>query len=108
MEIKESRDNTYKPNEVVIEGGKGVGKVTKPGLDQPVGNFAINHIPREMITKEVLDVCNEADFYGIIKVTVSVPSGEEIAEKTTEAIKNILCSLYFCFILSLHLNVQKL
>ncbi len=34
-----------------IDGGKGVGRVTKPGLDQPVGNAAINHVPREMIEK---------------------------------------------------------
>ena len=33
-----------------IDGGKGVGRVTRPGLDQPVGNAAINHVPREMIT----------------------------------------------------------
>ena len=32
-----------------IDGGKGVGRVTRPGLDQPVGNAAINHVPREMI-----------------------------------------------------------
>lgn len=34
-----------------IDGGDGVGRVTKPGLDQPVGNAAINHVPREMIEK---------------------------------------------------------
>ena len=34
---------------IVIDGGIGVGRVTKPGLDQPVGNAAINHVPREMI-----------------------------------------------------------
>lgn len=36
---------------ICIDGGKGVGRVTKPGLDQPVGNAAINHVPREMIEK---------------------------------------------------------
>ena len=40
-----------------IDGGDGVGRVTKPGLDQPVGNAAINHVPREMIEKEVREVC---------------------------------------------------
>lgn len=43
--------------QVVIDGGIGVGRVTKPGLDQPVGNAAINHVPREMIEREVLQVC---------------------------------------------------
>lgn len=38
---------------IVIDGGYGVGRVTKPGLDQPVGNAAINHVPREMIEKEI-------------------------------------------------------
>lgn len=68
--------------EIVIDGGKGVGRVTKPGLDQPVGNAAINHVPRQMITDEILDVCNEAEFYGKLKVVISVPEGEEIALNT--------------------------
>ena len=46
--------------EVLIDGGTGVGRVTKPGLDQPVGNAAINHVPREMITKRVIHTT--ADF----------------------------------------------
>ena len=67
---------------VVIKGGKGVGKVTKPGLDQKVGNAAINHVPREMIEKEVLEVCAICDYSGGIEVEVSVPEGENLAEKT--------------------------
>ncbi|MBR6230606.1 MAG: cobalamin biosynthesis protein CbiD [Lachnospiraceae bacterium] len=67
---------------VTIDGGCGVGRVTKPGLDQPVGNAAINHVPREMIEKEVKDVCQAADFHGELKVVISVPEGEEIAVKT--------------------------
>ena len=56
-----------------IDGGKGVGRVTKPGLDQPVGNAAINHVPREMIEKEVQEVCALADFSGVLHITISVP-----------------------------------
>ena len=67
---------------VKIDGGKGVGRVTKPGLDQPVGNAAINHVPREMITKEVTEILESADFHGTVQVIISVPEGEEIAKKT--------------------------
>ena len=65
-----------------IDGGKGVGRVTRPGLDQPVGNAAINHVPREMITKEVLEVCHLLDYQGILQVEISVPGGEELAQQT--------------------------
>ncbi|MBE5958618.1 MAG: cobalamin biosynthesis protein CbiD [Lachnospiraceae bacterium] len=80
-----SVDNNIEPAEIpeiIIKGGVGVGKVTKPGLDQPVGNAAINHVPREMITAEVTSICEIADFRGVIEVTISVPGGEEIAKKT--------------------------
>lgn len=65
-----------------IDGGIGVGRVTKPGLDQPVGNAAINHVPREMITKEVLEVCKLLDYRGNLYVEISVPEGEAIAKQT--------------------------
>ncbi len=65
-----------------IDGGRGVGRVTKPGLDQPIGNAAINHVPREMIRDAVLEVCGLYDFTGRISVEISVPDGEEIAKKT--------------------------
>lgn len=68
--------------EILIDGGTGVGRVTKPGLDQPVGNAAINHVPREMITKEVLEVCHLLDYQGILQVEISVPGGEELAQQT--------------------------
>ena len=67
---------------VQIDGGIGVGRVTKPGLDQPVGNAAINHVPREMIEKEVQEVCALADFSGELHITISVPDGEHLAEQT--------------------------
>lgn len=68
--------------QVVIDGGIGVGRVTKPGLDQPVGNAAINHVPREMIEREVLQVCQLLDYRGTLSVEISVPEGEHLAERT--------------------------
>ncbi len=82
VSVFERYDDINAGVKVVIDGGKGVGRVTKPGLDQPVGNAAINRVPREMITKEVLEVCEAADFCGVIKVIISIPEGEEIAKKT--------------------------
>ncbi len=62
---------------IIITGGKGVGRVTKPGLGSPVGEFAINPVPRKMIDEAV------RPFYsGGIKVTISIPGGEKIAKKT--------------------------
>lgn len=65
-----------------IEGGKGVGVVTKPGLDQPVGNAAINRVPRAMIQKEVSEVCQILDYKGSLLVEISVPEGEALASQT--------------------------
>ena len=67
---------------VEIDGGIGVGRVTRPGMDQPVGNAAINHVPRQMIEAEVLEVCRMADYKGALKVIISIPKGVELAEKT--------------------------
>lgn len=69
-------------NDIVITGGKGVGKVTKPGLDQPVGEYAINSVPRNMIKKEIEEICKENNYTGGLKVVISVPEGEKIAGKT--------------------------
>lgn len=68
--------------EIQIEGGPGVGRVTLPGLDQPVGNAAINRVPRQMIEKELSEVAVLLDFRGRIRVILSVPGGEAAAERT--------------------------
>lgn len=81
-EFPEKNKMREKNNRIFIEGGKGVGRVTKPGLDQPVGNAAINHVPREMITKEVQEVCTLTDFSGDLDIIISVPEGEQLAEQT--------------------------
>lgn len=67
---------------ITIDGGKGVGRVTRPGLDQPVGAAAINHVPRRMIGQAVQAVCEEAGYEGGLSVVISVPDGEELARRT--------------------------
>lgn len=67
---------------VFIEGGRGVGRVTKPGLDQPVGAAAINRVPRQMIEKEVTKVQKNCGYMGGLSVTIVIPGGEEAAKKT--------------------------
>ncbi|MBR6404058.1 MAG: cobalamin biosynthesis protein CbiD [Eubacterium sp.] len=78
--IKNQSDSS--DNQIIIDGGEGVGRVTKPGLDQPVGNAAINTVPRQMIENEVREVMNLLDYIGSLSVIISIPGGEEIAEKT--------------------------
>lgn len=65
-----------------IDGGFGVGRVTKPGLDQPVGAAAINSTPRAMISEAVREVCQLLDYNGGMKIIISVPEGERLAKKT--------------------------
>lgn len=67
---------------VRIDGGPGVGRVTKPGLEQPVGAAAINRVPRRMIRENVLEVCAQFGYTGGIKVVISIPAGEALAPKT--------------------------
>mgnify|MGYP003096804277 FL=1 len=67
---------------IVIDGGIGVGRVTKPGLSQKVGEAAINPVPRAMILQAVAEIADQYHYEGGLKVTVSVPEGEKIARKT--------------------------
>lgn len=69
---------------ITIQGGHGVGKVTKPGLEMPVGEAAINKTPRRMIREQIELVQQEhPEWEGVgLLVTVSIPKGEEIAKKT--------------------------
>ncbi|MCR5627686.1 MAG: cobalt-precorrin-5B (C(1))-methyltransferase CbiD [Lachnospiraceae bacterium] len=65
-----------------IDGGEGVGRVTRSGLDQAVGEAAINSVPRMMIREAVLSEALAAGFSGELKVVISVPGGSETALKT--------------------------
>ena len=64
---------------VALRGGKGVGIVTKPGLAVPVGEHAINPTPREMILRDVSSLLPDGQG---AEVTITVPEGEVLAEKT--------------------------
>jgi cobalt-precorrin-5B (C1)-methyltransferase len=66
-----------------LDRGEGVGLVTKPGLGLPVGGPAINDVPRRMISYSVEEVLDPGERG--IRVVISVPGGEEMAKKTTNA-----------------------
>ena len=72
-------DKNDESDNVIITGGDGVGIITKPGLQIPVGGYAINPVPRKMIVNNLkYKVPNDK----IAKVTISIPEGEKIAKKT--------------------------
>ena len=68
--------------DIRIDGGRGVGRVTKPGLDQPVGAAAINHVPRQMIAEALRREAEAACYTGGFAVTISIQNGEEVARRT--------------------------
>ena len=68
--------------QIIIDGGIGVGRVTKPGLEQPVGAAAINKVPRQMIRENLEAVCEQYHYHGKLSVVISIPSGVELAAKT--------------------------
>ncbi|MEB3102069.1 cobalt-precorrin-5B (C(1))-methyltransferase [Ferviditalea candida] len=70
---------------IELDGGVGVGRVTKPGLPVKVGEAAINPVPRRMVVKAVEAVLEEHEIRRGVKVVISVPDGEEIAKKTLNA-----------------------
>ena len=87
---------------VAIKGGEGVGLVTKPGLSTPVGEAAINPVPRKMIEDAVSEALRNWNgsinlkddviaFHQkpgteqVLEVTISVPEGKQLAKKTLNA-----------------------
>lgn len=67
---------------VVFKAGEGVGTVTKAGLPISVGEPAINPVPRQMMTDVVNEMATLFGCVGDVEITVSVPGGREIAQRT--------------------------
>ena len=67
---------------IIIDGGQGVGRVTLPGLDQPVGAAAINSTPRRMIAEQLESAAAKAGYTGGLRAVISVPEGEALAKRT--------------------------
>lgn len=70
---------------VVITGGTGIGRVTKPGLAVPVGEWAINPVPRRMITEAIQSVFASLQPPAPLHCRISIPDGEERAKRTLNA-----------------------
>lgn len=69
-------------DDIVIDGGIGIGRVTRSGLEQPIGSAAINSMPRAMIKEAVLAEITAAGYDGGLEVMISAPEGVELAKKT--------------------------
>lgn len=67
---------------ISIDGGEGVGRVTKPGLKQAIGEAAINPVPLKMIRLAVETIAEEFDCAKGLSVVISAPEGAALAEKT--------------------------
>ena len=67
---------------IAIDGGFGVGRVTKKGLDQSVGSAAINSVPRQMIRENLEEILAITDQNCGLSVVISVPEGERLAKQT--------------------------
>jgi len=75
------KDNLH----IEIDGGQGIGRVTKSGLPVDIGEPAINPVPRKMIKTEISEILEEHKIRRSVKVIISVPDGERIARLTMNA-----------------------
>jgi len=69
------------PN-LILDAGEGIGRVTREGLEQQIGQAAINPVPRRMIFEAVGEVCEQADYHGRIHIVIRIPEGTELAKRT--------------------------
>lgn len=67
---------------ITLDGGIGVGRVTKAGLSQKIGEAAINPVPKSMILGAATEIAEKYDYEGGLKIIIAVPEGVEIGKKT--------------------------
>ena len=68
--------------QIVLEGGVGVGRVTKRGLSQKIGEAAINPVPKAMILKATEETADKYHYEGQMKITILFLKERKIAQKT--------------------------
>lgn len=73
---------SYEKSGITVDGGEGVGRVTKKGLKQQIGEAAINPVPRKMIEEQLKTAAADYSYNGGLKAVISVPMGTQIAKKT--------------------------
>lgn len=73
---------SYEKSGITVDGGEGVGRVTKNGLKQQIGEAAINPVPRKMIEEQLKTAASDYSYDGGLKAVISVPMGIQIAKKT--------------------------
>lgn len=73
---------SYEKSGITVDGGEGVGRVTKKGLKQHIGEAAINPVPRKMIEEQLKTAASDYSYDGGLKAVISVPMGIQIAKKT--------------------------
>lgn len=81
----QSRQQAEKPPPILLRGGSGVGRVTRPGLPVAPGKSAINPVPKKMIIKELESMLRGASVSegtAALEVEIYVPEGENLAKKT--------------------------
>lgn len=76
-----AQDDVVK-SKVILEAGEGIGRVTQKGLEQSIGDPAINLVPRRMIREAVEEELQKAGIDRGVRVMIWVPDGAEIARKT--------------------------
>ena len=73
---------SYEKSGITVDGGEGVGRVTKKSLKQQIGEAAINPVPRKMIEEQLKTAASDYSYDGGLKAVISVPMGIQIAKKT--------------------------